>query len=253
MDEREALLQAVCDHLDDDTPRLVLADWLEENGEPERAEFIRAQVAAAHAFERGESLEGNPNAIRADELERVHGSRWWFGTPPARHGVTFGMWRGFPFQVSALDGRALRLAEHSPPGIRTVEYLFLGELWPHDIGYLARRRYVPRIRLLQVGRVGRENLLRGLLSDTDWSGLRYLSLQGCDLSCPSTAAVADYPGFTSLKVLDLRSTGIGNAGVAALCGSTTLNGLVRLRLGGNDFLEMVHDDLRARFGDRVEF
>jgi uncharacterized protein (TIGR02996 family) len=28
----------------DDTPRLVYADWLEENGEPERAEFIRVQV-----------------------------------------------------------------------------------------------------------------------------------------------------------------------------------------------------------------
>jgi uncharacterized protein (TIGR02996 family) len=45
MNEREALLRAVCEHPDDDTPRLVFADWLDENGEPDRAEFIRLQIA----------------------------------------------------------------------------------------------------------------------------------------------------------------------------------------------------------------
>jgi len=44
MGEREALLRAVCDNPDDDLPRLVFADWLEEHGEPERAEFIRVQI-----------------------------------------------------------------------------------------------------------------------------------------------------------------------------------------------------------------
>jgi uncharacterized protein (TIGR02996 family) len=29
----------------DDTARLVAADWLDENGDPDRAEFVRAQVA----------------------------------------------------------------------------------------------------------------------------------------------------------------------------------------------------------------
>ena len=32
----------------DDTPRLVLADWLEEHGESDRASFIRAQVELSH-------------------------------------------------------------------------------------------------------------------------------------------------------------------------------------------------------------
>ncbi len=38
------LLQAVLDNPSDDLPRMVYADWLEENGEPERAEFIRLQI-----------------------------------------------------------------------------------------------------------------------------------------------------------------------------------------------------------------
>jgi uncharacterized protein (TIGR02996 family) len=44
---RRAFLQAILEAPDDDTPRLVFADWLDENGEPERAEFIRAQCRSA--------------------------------------------------------------------------------------------------------------------------------------------------------------------------------------------------------------
>src|SRR5262245_25571067 len=45
-DER-ALLQAIWDDPEEDVPRLVYADWLEETGEPARlarAEFIRVQI-----------------------------------------------------------------------------------------------------------------------------------------------------------------------------------------------------------------
>jgi uncharacterized protein (TIGR02996 family) len=41
----ELLLKAVAASPDDDLPRLVAADWLDEHGEPERGEFIRLQIA----------------------------------------------------------------------------------------------------------------------------------------------------------------------------------------------------------------
>lgn len=41
MTDREALYRAIIANPDEDTPRFVYADWLEENGEPEHAEFIR--------------------------------------------------------------------------------------------------------------------------------------------------------------------------------------------------------------------
>jgi uncharacterized protein (TIGR02996 family) len=47
MNERETLLRAVCEHPDDDTPRLVFADWLQEHGEEKRAEFVRLQIEIA--------------------------------------------------------------------------------------------------------------------------------------------------------------------------------------------------------------
>ncbi len=40
----ELLLKAVVARPEDDLPRLVAADWLEERGETERAEFIRLQI-----------------------------------------------------------------------------------------------------------------------------------------------------------------------------------------------------------------
>ena len=48
-----AILAAVCAAPDDDTPRLVYADWLQEQGEEARAEFIRVQC----------ELERNPECL----------------------------------------------------------------------------------------------------------------------------------------------------------------------------------------------
>src|SRR3954447_12536788 len=45
--ELVGLLAACKDAPDDDAPRLILADWLEEHGEADRARFVRLQVARA--------------------------------------------------------------------------------------------------------------------------------------------------------------------------------------------------------------
>lgn len=47
MTDHDALVRAVCDYPDDDTPRLVFADYLDEAGEADRAAFVRAQVEVA--------------------------------------------------------------------------------------------------------------------------------------------------------------------------------------------------------------
>lgn len=63
-----ALLQAIIDSPDDDSLRLVYADYLEERGEPERATFIRVQVELAllpQADERRASLEARERELLA--------------------------------------------------------------------------------------------------------------------------------------------------------------------------------------------
>lgn len=50
----------------DDTPRLIYADWLDENGEPERAAFIRLQIELAKC------PPGPEEAIKARHLLERH-------------------------------------------------------------------------------------------------------------------------------------------------------------------------------------
>src|SRR4051794_13498130 len=75
-----AILQDVKDHPDDDTPRLVLADWLEEHGASEgdadrdRAEFIRVQLRLARTAET--DPVHRELRLRADQLSSRHGEAW---------------------------------------------------------------------------------------------------------------------------------------------------------------------------------
>jgi len=63
-----ALLRAVCECPADDAPRLIYADWLEENGGGERAEFVRVQCELARI---PWVTDSNPRllALRARERE----------------------------------------------------------------------------------------------------------------------------------------------------------------------------------------
>lgn len=54
MTERETFERAVCENPEDDTARLVFADWLDEHGEADRAELIRYQIENGVAFRRDE-------------------------------------------------------------------------------------------------------------------------------------------------------------------------------------------------------
>jgi uncharacterized protein (TIGR02996 family) len=93
-----AFLDDIRQHPDDDAPRLVYADWLEENGDAERAEFIRVQCRLAQ-LPSGDP-EGKRLAKREKKLLQSNARRWteesflgWLDHPSARcpiaepHGV----------------------------------------------------------------------------------------------------------------------------------------------------------------------
>src|SRR5262249_24085793 len=94
----DALLQDVIAHPDEDGPRLIYADWIEENGRPERAEFIRVQcelarLPANHSHRK--KLEA-----REEALWDEHFAEWRQEVPHwARDQLGFG--RGFAWHVRA--------------------------------------------------------------------------------------------------------------------------------------------------------
>src|SRR5262245_15431683 len=90
-----AFLAAIQEAPDDDAPRLVYADWLEEQGDADRAEFVRLQCALARL---DEDDEGRP-ALEAREraLWKKHGKDW--RRPLAPFSRKFAFKRGFPEEV----------------------------------------------------------------------------------------------------------------------------------------------------------
>ena len=74
MTDRDALIAAIHADPDDDTARLVYADWLQENGQAERADFIRAEIEAARAEPFGP--QARRAAQRASKLLDAHRSIW---------------------------------------------------------------------------------------------------------------------------------------------------------------------------------
>jgi uncharacterized protein (TIGR02996 family) len=101
----DGFLRAIAAAPEDDATRLIYADWLDEHGEPERAEFIRLQCEDAR---RGTFDEAR-NALRRriQDLFAAHGLRWlaadWPEADPSQTigGLAFD--RGFFCRVSMAD------------------------------------------------------------------------------------------------------------------------------------------------------
>ncbi len=94
---RQAFLQDIIDHPEDDTPRLVFADWLYDNGELERSELIRLQCELAlypATWNNDHLFDKRWQALRQRELNLLLNPRYdWLSPPSGFHGawgVSFG-------------------------------------------------------------------------------------------------------------------------------------------------------------------
>src|SRR6478672_5831059 len=70
----EGFIQAILADPDDDAHRLVYADWFGENGQPERAEFMRLQIARARLSRRDPARWTAGQRERT--LEEAHRKDW---------------------------------------------------------------------------------------------------------------------------------------------------------------------------------
>ncbi len=100
MSTEAALLRAIREMPDEDTPRLVYADYLDEEGDSARAEFIRVQV------ERARIPEGDPQRAALEDREHdllAEHECAWLGVPPDdMEGLTeWEFERGFVNEIAA--------------------------------------------------------------------------------------------------------------------------------------------------------
>lgn len=169
----EPFLHAICTNPEDDTVRLVYADWLDENGDPERAEFIRLQVAQAdkpraydEAYFRAEALCKKNSATWIGEIPKLSGIEW---DDTFRRGFIHGvrvtaskgllkhhsqLFAATPIQVLTLYDAIAELVTKvlQIPEIDRLTELYLGRcrLSPEHLSVVTRCQRLQRLRTLGI-------------------------------------------------------------------------------------------------------
>jgi uncharacterized protein (TIGR02996 family) len=229
----------------DDAPRLVFADWLEEHGQAERAEFIRAQIELA-------GLGDDPDAgvalrQRATELLREHGKEWMKDLPAWTRRQSVWFRRGF---VSGLSSAALPFIKGSKGLVARIplESLVLRTVAPHLRALTDCPDLAGIVELNLTDQLG-SNLpsLRTLLSSAHLGRLRILWIDSATLGAPGAEVLVSASGLANLAELHLVGTALEDRGVRRLAAAPWSKGCRVLRLihAGASFTPAVVETLAS--------
>ena len=250
MHQHEAFLQAIVEEPDEAAPRLVFADWLDDHGEADRAEFIRLQCLLA------DPPAPRPHPAALAELERrtavllaEHEERWTHGL---RGRVAYWAFhRGFVEEVGAATAG---FVEHSAVLFQLAPLREV-HLWDHTaIPLLADCPHLGRLRHLDLSGSPLEGDVRVLAESPHLAGLPGLNLGSTNLGDSAAGILARSPYLAELRELYLANNPIGDAGAGALAASPYLGHLRALYLDFNSALEPAgRAVLLRRFGPAVHF
>lgn len=260
MSDESAFLAAIIAQPDDDTLRLVYADWLDEQGDADRAEFIRLQIRLA-----GMSWEDpKRDAVyqRTRELFNLHKDAWRAGLPsPVKRGATIDCFeRGFLTKLDANVASLLKVSKRAwakypiqslypsqasdklgallaIPAMPRISYVSLyapahsGSLSKADLKALTTCPNLTGMRTLLISSAVGDALATALAKCPSLRGLTRLSINDEDLSDQGVATLVASENVRNLKDLRLISKRIGPAGARAIAQSPLLASLEELTFG----------------------
>ena len=249
-----SFLEAIREEPADDVPRLVFADWLEDEGDYDRAEFIRVQCELARGVrDRGRSVE---LLTRLRLLSEAHREKWL--GPLAELAPEAIFERGFvdTIRISAslfLEHADAIFAHHPIRKVRLERahrILYEVAACPHLAGLdaldlqaeplrddglaiLGRCQHLARLRTLELPRIECTGEgVRALMERSAVAGLESLTLRhNPAMGNEGVAAIAG--GLRHLRRLDLATTGIDDDGVEIIAAAPAFRVLRFLRLMGN--------------------
>src|SRR5688572_16809180 len=255
--DEQPFLDAVFDRYADDRPRLIYADFLDDSGEPERAELIRVQLALARL---GEDDPRRP-ALSDRQAELLTQNRAEWTAHLAGLVVSVDFRRGIPDSASVdaatflergdelfarLRVRRLRLLDAAPlmpklaasPLLAPVRELDLcsAELGNAGVALLARSPHLKHLDALDLGFNGLDDAgVESLSRSSLLPNLTTLTLNDNDhISGDGLRALADSPFFAGLTALDVSGNDVGEVGVKAVVASRSMARLRRFRVNNNN-------------------
>ncbi len=262
MSDEKALLAAIWEYPHEDTPRLVYADWLQEHGQPERAEFIRVQCELAPFGEWDESPRKAELEKREQSLWKKHGKAWRAGLPtPLKTGMFH---RGFPHpprqNVSAkqfLDFAAEKLraaplwsfyfneateselarCPESPVLAQTRELSSWVPIPAFTAEAVARLVGSPKARNLKTFSLHQKPIgdagAVAFASSADLPNLDALYLSNTAFTDTGARRLFEWPGMERLRELGLSANSLGDASLDLIAATPFKRGLKTLLIGEN--------------------
>ena len=271
-----AFLQTILEQPEAETPRLVYADWLEEQGEP-LAELIRVQCQALKLRENDPGRE--QLGRRQEQLLEQFGTLWL--GPVHELGLVGRFQRGLlevtvtgarkllevadrlfslpmvlhvNLRDGALDRDTMRALAKAPvfKRVRSLD-LERSHLTNDGIQILCNSAFRGRLAKLKLGHTQISSLAtRFLVGAFDLTGLVELSLRFNGIGEGGARQLSKCSQLTRLRVLDLSNNRIQSDGAVYLAESPYLNQLLRLDVRGNNIRRSAKRILRGKFGPRVQ-
>jgi uncharacterized protein (TIGR02996 family) len=237
MHDPAAFLAAIAASPDDDLPRLVYADWLDENGDADRAEFIRIQCELERCTpdeDRRQQLKKRQTA-----LLKSHSEVWTTDLRTAGLGeLAFAYRRGFPHSATLAAPRFAHVAEplfRLAPTVRAV-HLLHGTGQVQSLLRTPQLGQVAELELSEMCRCGRCPILaelRDLFASPLVANLTRLNVSHDRIDPETVAALVSSPHLRQLRALDLSHNALGLGGVRVLAAARSFTHLHELNLSEN--------------------
>jgi uncharacterized protein (TIGR02996 family) len=240
-DEQAAFLAAIVAEPDDDTPRLVYADWLQEHGDEEQARFIRDSIGlewlADYEDEKRQRIAG-----RLDGVAARNGVRWMEalgvagGDPVYDRGMVGAVHYA---SAEAFVAAAPTLFARVPVREITIGGLTTSELYPDWLSVLADMPDLARLRglwLLNHWYPVPSDGWERFITSPHLANLQSLAVQDAALDDDDVLAFDRAEHLANLEELGLSGNRITAVGALTVVRSPRLPNLRRLGLAHNDIV-----------------
>lgn len=229
--QAQRFLEYILANPDEDAPRLVFADWLEEQGENDRAEFIRVQI------ERARLPKWDARQIRLRLRERAlleeHGRKWKQALPRIRGIAWEECRRGFVATATFSSFAVLRANASACWAAAPIEVVSVP--WPRGGEPLDRITPIAGLRELSLTQMpGDSREVDQLAEAPFFSTLRAVNIRGGSLETEGFRRFLASPHLGNLTALRVPSNSIGSGGVRALFHAASLTSLEELDLSERD-------------------